>query len=50
MKSWFLGRGYSKKMIDSQMAKVKFQQKKDWELKLVTGVPFVITYHPKLDG
>ena len=28
MKSWFLERGYSKEMIDSQMAKVKFGQKK----------------------
>ena len=28
MKKWFLERGYSKKMIDSQMAKVKFGQKK----------------------
>ena len=35
-------------MIDSQMAKVKFGQKKSGELKLVTGVPFVITYRPKL--
>ena len=48
MKSWFLERGYSKEMTDSQMAKVKFGQKKSQELKLVTGVPFVITYNPKL--
>ena len=48
MKSWFLERGYSKEMIDSQMAKVKFGQKKSRELKSVTGDPFVITYHPKL--
>ena len=37
-----------KEMIDSQMPKVKFGQKKIRELKSVTGVPFVITYHPKL--
>ena len=42
MKKWFLEREYSKKMIDSQMAKVKFGQKKSRELKSVTGVPFVI--------
>ena len=48
MKPRFLERGYSKEMIDSQMAKVKFGQKKSRELKSVTGVPFVITYHPKL--
>ena len=39
---------YSKEMIDSQMAKVKFGQKKSRELESVTGVPFVIAYHPKL--
>ena len=35
-------------MIYSQMAKGNFGQKKIRELKSVTGVPFVITYHPKL--
>ena len=30
------------------MAKGNFGQKKIRELKSVTGVPFVITYHPKL--
>ena len=49
MKSWFLERGYSKKMIDSQMAKVKCGKKKRRGLKAVTGLPFVITYHPKLE-
>ena len=34
-------------MIDSQMEKVKFGQKKSREPKSATGVPFVITYHPK---
>ena len=48
MKSWFLERGYSKEMIDSQMAKAKFGQKKSRELKSVTGDPFVVRYHPKL--
>ena len=48
MKSRFLERGYSKEMIDSQMAKVKFGQQKSQELISVTGVPFVIVYHPKL--
>ena len=49
MKSWFLESGYSKKIIDSQMAKVKFGKKKRRGLKAVTGLPFVITYHPKLE-
>ena len=48
MKSWFLETGYSKEIIDSQMIKVKFEQKKSRKLKSGTGVPVVITYHPKL--
>ena len=47
-KERLLEMGYSKKMIDSQMAKVKFGQKKSRELNSVTGVLFVITYRPKL--
>ena len=35
-------------MIDSQMEMVKFGQKKSQELKSVTGVPFFVTYLPKL--
>ena len=47
MKSWFLERGYSKQMIDSQMGKVKFGQRlKAGNKQAVFGVPFVITYHP----
>ena len=49
MKSWFLERGYSKQMIHSQMAKVKFGQRlKAGGKQVGFGVPFVITYHPKL--
>ena len=49
MKSWFLERGYSKQMIDSQLGKVKFGQKlKDGSKQAGSGVPFVITYHPNL--
>ena len=48
MKSWLLERRYSKEIIDSQMAKVKFGQKKSRKLKSLTGVSFAITYHPKL--
>ena len=47
MKSWFLDRGYSKEMIDSQMEKVRFGQKKVQSKKADIGVPFVMTYHPK---
>ena len=49
MKSWFLERGYLKQMIDSQMRKVKFGQRlKTGNKQAGIGVPFVITYHPKL--
>ena len=49
MKSWFLERGYSNQMIDSQMGKVKFDQKlKAGSKQVGFSVPFVITYHPKL--
>ena len=48
MKLWFLERGYSMEMINSQMAKVRFGQKNSRERKSVTNVPFVITSHPKL--
>ena len=49
MKSWFSERGYSNQMTDSQMGKVKFDQRLKAESKQAgIGVPFVITYHPKL--
>ena len=49
MKSWFLERGYSKQIIDSQMRKVKFGQRLVAGNKQAGfGVPFVLTYHPKL--
>ena len=48
IKSWFLERGYSKQMIDSQMGKVKFGQRlKAGSKQAGFGVPFVIRYHPK---
>ena len=49
MKSWFLEREYSKQMIDSQVEKVMFGQRLKAGIKQAGfGVPFVITYHPKL--
>ena len=49
MKSWSLERGYLKQMIHSQMGKVKFGQKlKAGSKQAVVGVPFVITYQPKV--
>ena len=34
-------------MIDLEMEKVRFSQSKNNTNKLGTGVPFVMTYHPK---
>ena len=49
MKSWFLERGYSKQMTESQMGKIKFGQRlKAGSKQAGFSVPFVITYHPKL--
>ena len=49
MKSWFLERGYSKEMIDSQIGKVKLGHRlKAGSKQAGCGVPFVTTYHPKL--
>ena len=49
MKSWFLERGYSKHMIDSQIGKVKFDERlKVGSKQAGVGVPFVIAHYPKL--
>ena len=49
IKSWFLEKRYSKRTIDSQMGEVKFGQRlKTGSKQAGFGVPFVITYHPKL--
>ena len=48
MKLWFLNRGYPKRLIDTEVEKVKFpctSRKRDTKMK---GIPLVITYHPLL--
>ena len=47
MKTWFSKRGYPKKVIETEMKKVKFG-KSGKKIKSATGVPFVVTYHPRL--
>ena len=47
MKSSFLNKAYSKYMINLEMEKVRFGQSKNNTNKQGTGVPFVMTYHPK---
>ena len=49
MKSWFLKRGYPERIIDYEMEKVNFREnKKKSGINKWKGVPFVVTYHPKL--
>ena len=49
MKLWFLSRGYPKRLIDTEVEKVKFlctSRKRD--TGILKGIPLVITYHPLL--
>ena len=50
MKSWFLKRVYSERIIDyDEMEKVNFREnKKKSGINKRKGVPVVVTYHPKL--
>ena len=49
MKSWFLKRGYPEQIIDYEMEKVNFREnKKNSGINKKKGIPFVVTYHPKL--
>ena len=49
MKSWFLKRGYPERIIDYEIEKVNFREnKKKSGINKRKGVPFVVTYHPKL--
>ena len=48
MKLWFLNRGYLKRLIDTEVEKIKFSctsRKRDTKIK---RIPLVITYHPLL--
>ena len=47
--SWFFKKGYPEQIIDYEMEKVNFcKSKKKSGIKKKKGVPFVVTYHPKL--
>ena len=51
MRSWFVKREYPKKLIDSEIRKVKFNIKKNnRKNKSKNGVPFIVTYHPLLNS
>ena len=47
--SWFFKRGYPEKVINTEMSKVKFNvDNKRSNNRQKEGVPFVVTFHPKL--
>ena len=49
LRSWFLKRGYPEKFINTEMSKVKFNvDNKRLNNRQKKGVPFVVTFHPKL--
>ena len=52
MKSWFLVRGYPEYLIESDVKKVKFASKNrnTKRAKSFKAIPFVMTYHPKLNS
>ena len=47
MKTWFSKRGYPDKIVENDMKKVNFSESRI-KTKSGTGVPFVVTYHPRL--
>ena len=51
MKSWFVKREYPEKLIDSEIRKVKFNNRETSRTnKSKNGVPFIVTYHPLLNS
>ena len=49
LRSWFLKRGYPEKIINTEMSKVKFNvDNKRSNNRQKKGIPFVVTFHPKL--
>ena len=47
MKTWFSKGGYLDKIIENEMKKVNFGESRS-KTKSATGVPFAVTYHPRL--
>ena len=51
MRSWFVKREYSEKLIDSEIRKVKFHiRETNRKNKSKNGVPFIVTFHPLLNS
>ena len=47
MKTWFSKRGYPDKIIENETKKVNYGESRS-KTKSAPGVPFVVTYHPRL--
>ena len=50
MKLWFFKREYPEQIIDCKLKKVNFRENKKSERNNKKRVPFVVTYHPMLEG
>ena len=50
MKTWFLRRGYSKNLVESEIKKVKFSHisNNKSQKRTLKRIPLVVTYHPLL--
>ena len=48
MKEWFLACGYPEKIVKEQIKLVVFGKKDKRQEDSTKGVPFVVTFHPKL--
>ena len=51
MRSWFVKREYSEKLLDSEIRKVKFNiRETNRKKKRKNGVPFIVTYYLLLNS
>ena len=48
MKEWFLARVYPEIVLNNQIDKIVFGRNQSVKKNLESGIPFVITYNPKV--
>ena len=48
MKEWFLAREYPENMVNEQINRVVFGKNQPSRKNSENGIPFVVTYHPKV--
>ena len=48
MKEWFLARDYPENVVNEQINKVVFGKSQPSRKNSEKGIPFVVTYHPKV--